>query len=59
MADREINNQKLHELTQLHPSTISKLRHHLPGRIDTGTLNTLCQALDCQPGELLRYVSDE
>jgi putative transcriptional regulator len=28
-------------------------------RIDTDTLEALCKALDCQPGDLLVYVPDE
>ena len=58
MADREIDNQNLHLLTGLHPGTISKLRNNPPARIDVVTLNLLCQALDCQPGELLRFIPD-
>lgn len=58
MADREIDNQRLHELTGLHLGTISKLRNNPPSRIDVITLNLLCTALDCQPGELLRFVPD-
>jgi putative transcriptional regulator len=58
MADREIDNQTLHLLTGLHPGTISKLRNNPPSRIDVITLNLLCQALNCQPGELLRFQPD-
>ena len=59
MADREIDNQTLHQLTGLHIGTISKLRNNPPLRIDVITLNLLCTALDCQPGELLRFIPDE
>jgi putative transcriptional regulator len=59
MADREVDNQKLHELTGFHPGTISKLRNNAPARVDLKTLEVLCKALDCQPGELLRYLPDE
>lgn len=58
MADREIDNQTLHDLTGLHLGTIAKLRNNPPARIDVETLNKLCTALNCQPGELLRFVSD-
>lgn len=59
MADREIDNQKLHGLTGLHLGTISKLRNKKPSRLDTQTLDILCKALRCEPGDLLRYVPDE
>lgn len=56
MADREVDNEKLQELTGFHPGTISKLRNNPPRRIDVETLDKLCQALACTPGDLLRYV---
>jgi putative transcriptional regulator len=59
MADREIDNQQLHELTGLHLGTISKLRNKKPARLDTNTLDILCKALKCEPGDLLRFVPDE
>lgn len=59
MADREIDNQRLHELTGLHLGTISKLRNKKPSRLDTNTLDILCKALKCEPGDLLRFMPDE
>ena len=58
MADREVDNDRLHELTGLHRGTISKLRNNPPSRVDMDTLNKLCEALNCQPGELLVYRSE-
>ena len=29
------------------------------GRIDTGTIAKLCDALRCQPGDILEYVPDD
>jgi putative transcriptional regulator len=29
------------------------------GRVDTITINKLCQLLDCQPGDIMEYVKDE
>lgn len=34
MADREVDNQRLQELTGLHRGTISKLKNNLPARLD-------------------------
>lgn len=59
MADREIDNNRLHELTGLHAGTISKLKNNPPRRVDVETLEALCRALDCQPGDLLRYAPGE
>ena len=58
MADRDIDNQKLHELTGLHLGTISKLRNHKPARLDTQTLDSLCKALRCEPGDLLKFIPE-
>lgn len=41
----------------IHPNTISKLQKNQ--RINTDTLDKLCQILDCQPGDLLEYVPDD
>lgn len=56
MADREISIDELIERTGFHRGTVSKLRNHPPARVDMDTLNKLCSALDCQPGELLVYI---
>jgi|AP95_1055475.scaffolds.fasta_scaffold72443_2 putative transcriptional regulator len=37
---------------------VSRLYHDTAERFDRSTLNSLCRALDCQPGELLEYVPD-
>ncbi len=56
MAEREMNYKTLGEATKLHPNTISKLKNNIPERLEMTTLIKLCKALDCQPGELLRYI---
>lgn len=28
-------------------------------RVDTNTINRLCELLDCQPGDIMEYVPDE
>lgn len=59
MADRELDYRKLAELTGLHPVTVNKLKNTFvaPPRIDSTTLNKLCEALGCQPGDLMRHIS--
>lgn len=59
MAERGISNKELAVLTSMHYTTISKLktRRYLT-RIDQDTLNALCKALSCQPGDLLVYEKD-
>ena len=35
--------------------TVHQLRHNL--NITTGTIGKLCKILECQPGDILRYLS--
>jgi len=58
MADRELDYKDLAIKAGLHAVTISKLKNsrEKPPRLDRGTLEKLCKALDCQPGDLLVYV---
>jgi putative transcriptional regulator len=58
MAERDMDNTQLMELTQLHRNTITKLKNNRPDRLTIDTLNRLCQALDCQPGDLMSYIPD-
>lgn len=41
----------------IHPATISKLQKN--ERINTDTIERLCQILGCQPGDILEYVPDD
>ena len=60
MAERNISNKELALLTGMNPRSVSRLkvRRHLT-RIDETTLNALCKALKCQPGDLLVYEEDK
>lgn len=40
----------------VHPNTVNKLRKG--ERVNTDTISLLCQLLDCQPGDIMEYVSD-
>lgn len=61
MAERNFNNKDLTKLTGFHAVTISKLKttRIMPSRLEYITLNKLCKALQCQPGDLLKYIPDE
>ena len=60
MAERKISNKELAFLIGRHPKSISRLKLHdrLP-RIDEPTLDALCKALKCQPGDLIVYEEGE
>ena len=60
MAAKDITNKGLAEMTGLQPVSVSKLKNRrTPDRIDVDSLDKVCKALNCQPGELIEYVSDE
>lgn len=58
MADREMDYKDVAAATGMHPGTVSKLKNNLPARLDIETLLKLCEALNCQPGDLLRYMPE-
>ncbi len=60
MLEKEMKTGWLAEQTGLHPGTISKLKkcREMPKRLDSDTLNKLCTALKCQPGDLMIWVTD-
>jgi putative transcriptional regulator len=43
---------------ELSPSVVSGLMTNRIARVDFTTLDKLCSALDCQPGDLLERVAD-
>lgn len=59
MAERNISNKELAALIGMHPTSVSKIktRRRLT-RIDESTLDALCKALNCQPGDLMVYEED-
>lgn len=61
MADREIDYKELAVLTGFHEKTVSKHKNLriMPSRLEDSTLFKYCQALNCQPGDLLVYVPEE
>ena len=59
MADRDMRKQKeLVEMTGLTPNTISDFYTGKVKTVRFSTLDKLCKALDCTPGDLLEYIPD-
>ena len=40
-------------------ANLSSLKNNKAKAIRLSTLNEICKALDCQPGDILQYVEDE
>ena len=59
MAKRKISLNELSERVDLTLSNLSILKTGKAKAIRFSTLDVICKALDCQPGDILEYVNDE
>ncbi|RFS15262.1 helix-turn-helix transcriptional regulator [Emticicia sp. C21] len=58
MAKRKISLNELSEKVGLTLSNLSILKTGKAKAIRFSTLETICNVLDCQPGDILEYVND-
>ena len=59
MAKRKISLNELSERVGLTLSNLSILKTGKAKAIRFTTLEAICKALDCQPGDILEYVDDD
>ena len=59
MADRKISLNELSEKVGIANVNLSKLKNGHISAVRFSTLTAICEALDCQPGDLLEYAKDE
>ncbi|MBE6720347.1 MAG: helix-turn-helix transcriptional regulator [Ruminococcaceae bacterium] len=59
MADRKISLNELSEKVGVANVNLSKLKNGHVSAIRFSTLKALCEALHCQPGDIIEYVFDE
>ena len=59
MAKRKISLNQLSERVDLTLSNLSILKTGKAKAIRFSTLDSICKALDCQPGDILEFVSEE
>lgn len=55
MADRKISLQELAEKVGITNVNLSKLKNGKVSAIRFSTLEAICKALNCQPGDVLEY----
>lgn len=55
LGKRKMTQRKLSEITGIRPATISAMYHENIKRIEIEQIEALCEALDCQPGDLFTY----
>jgi len=58
MAKRKISLNELSERVDLTLSNLSILKTSKAKAIRFSTLEAICKALDCQPGDILEYVEE-
>ena len=59
LAKRKMSVTELSERVGITMANISILKNGKAKAIKLGTLNSICKALNCQPGDILEYVEDE
>ena len=59
MAKRNISLNELSECVDLTLSNLSILKTGKAKAIRFSSLDAICNALDCQPGDILEYVNDK
>ena len=59
MADRKMSINSLAEEVGISNVNLSNIKTGKISAIRFTTLNGICRALDCQPGDILEYIPDE
>lgn len=58
LAKRKMSVTELSERVGITMANISVLKNGKAKAIKISTLNSICKALNCQPGDILEYVED-
>ena len=59
LAKRKMSVTELSEKVEITMANLSILKNGKAKAIRLSTLEAICKALDCQPGDLLEYTSDK
>ena len=59
MAKRKVRSNEIAKKIGLTPANLSVLKTGKAKAIRFSTLEALCQVLDCQPGDILEYVTND
>ena len=59
MARRKMSAGELAERVGITPANLSILKNNKAKAIRFSTLEALCKALDCQPGDIIEYRPDQ
>lgn len=59
MAKRKISSLELAEKVGITPANLSVLKTGKAKAVRFSTLETICEVLDCQPGDILEYRKED
>ncbi len=59
MAKRKMSSGELAEKIGITPANLSILKNNKARAIRFSTLDAICKALDCKPGDILDYIEEE
>ena len=59
MAKRHMSSGELSDRLGITPANLSILKNNKARAIRFSTLEAICAALDCQPGDILEFVPEE
>lgn len=59
MAKRKVGLTELAKDVDITLANLSILKNNKAKAVRLSTLDAICKALDCQPGDILEYVSDD
>jgi len=59
LKDRKWTAYRLTKESGIHPNVLSKYVNNQVREISLDTLNVMCGALKCQPGDLIEYVREK
>ena len=59
MVERKMSLNELAEHVGISNVNLSKIKNNRVTAIRFSTLEAICQALDCQPGDILEYAEEE
>lgn len=58
LAERKMKGKELAEIVGITEANLSILRSGKAKAVRFSTLEAICQALECQPGDILLYISE-
>ena len=59
MAKRKVGLTELAKYVDITLANLSILKYNKAKAVRLSTLDAICKALDCQPGDILEYVADD